>query len=179
TFCEGSSCVTRDWPFEPIDVGPPPGLPLPLTSTATILPPSAPVIARQPATIEADLRGRIDWPALPATPDHLVLEVRVPQGPVVAEVALEASPPGSGHFAGQVTLSQAGDYVVQVAAIENPGPGDLFGTALRRLTVQPASTPVATTDTGTGLPDWWPAGLAVVGLLLAGLLLLRGARNAG
>jgi hypothetical protein len=173
TICVNDSCTTGDWPFE-IRIGPPVGLPLPLVTTAALVLADSTVAARAQAAVEVDLAARVDWPEPLALPSQLILEVRVAQGPTVAEVALDRDAARLGHYAGNLSLEEPGDYVVQVAVTKEPTEGDLFGTAIRRLTVVAAADPPPTLATASGLPDWWPLGLAAIALVLAAVLILRG-----
>jgi hypothetical protein len=98
----------------------------------------------------------------------------VPQGPTVAEVDLDRDAAGGGRYTATLSLDEPGDYVVQVAVAKDPIEDELYGTAIRRLTVVAAAAPPATVDAATGLPDWWPLCLAALALVVAGVLILRG-----
>ena len=174
TICVNDACTAGDWPFE-IRVGPPTGLPLPLLTTADLVLADATLTAHATTAVEVDLAPRITWPQPLALPDRLVLEVRVPQGPTVAEIPLDREAAGGGRYTGSLSLDQPGDYVVQVAVAANPIEDDLYGTAIRRLTVVGAAEPPpATAEDSSGLPEWWPRGLAAAGLVLAVVLIVRG-----
>jgi len=63
------------------------------------------------------------------------------------------------------------------APAAGPAIEDLYGTALRRITVQPeAAAAPGPADSESGLPGWAPAGLAAGLLLLAALLIVGGRR---
>ena len=182
TICENDTCVAGDWPFRPISVGAPTGLPLPFVSTVTLDVANAAPRAHEPFEVNVDLLPRVAWPNPLTLPDALVLEVKVAQGPLLAEVPLlraGGSAASTGRYAGQVTVDVAGDVVIQVATKASPNTEDLYGTAIRRLTVQSAaSAPGPAVDgRGGGLPDWLPAALAAGGLLVALVLILGGRRR--
>jgi hypothetical protein len=170
-FCNDSGCKDLDFLFEPVEVGPPADLPLTFTSTARIVPPET-ITARQPATIEVDVQPRVAWPDPGLVlPDRLVLEVRVPRGPVLQELPIANAPADPGHYAGSLTLIEPGDYVLQLATTTNPSEAQRFGTAIVAITVAPAP---AVAPSSSGPPDWLPLALAVTGLTVAGILILRG-----
>jgi hypothetical protein len=172
-FCNDSGCADLDMLFEPIEVGPPVGLPLSFLATARIVAPQF-VTARQPALFEVDVQPRITWPAPGlAMPDRLILEVRVTRGPVVVELPIANSAADPGRYTGTLTLIEPGDYVVQLATTTDPSEAQLFGTALVPITVDPPAIP-APPATPDGLPDWWPLALAAAGLAVAALLIFRG-----
>jgi hypothetical protein len=178
TFCnDAGQCLETEYVFEPIQAGPPTDVSVALLATARLAPAGSSV-ARRPTTIEIDVQPRVDWPAPGLTlPDELVLQVRIPQGPVVTEVSASQSPADARHFTGTVTLDQPGDYVIQLASTTDPQETDLFATALIRLTVEPApAVPAPATPSG-GLPEWWPLAAAAAALILSLGLIARGGRR--
>jgi hypothetical protein len=178
SFCnDAGQCLETDFVFEPVEVGPPTDVSVALLATARLAPAESSV-ARRPTTIEIDVQPRVEWPTPGLTmPDELVLQVRIPQGPVVTEVSAGRSSADARHFTGVVTLDQPGDYVVQLARTTDPQETDLFATALIRLTVEPAAATPAPAAPSGGLPDWWPLAAAAAALILSLGLIARGGRR--
>ncbi len=180
SFCNDNGCIDQPFLFEPVEVGPPHDLRLPLISTATIAVTTATITARTPASIQVEVHPRVAWPApgldLPAT---LIAQARVPQGPILQEVELTRQGVDGGHYAGAITIDEPGDVVLQVATMANPGPEDLFGAGLVRVRVLAAAASVApTAAAGGGLPAWTPAALVVAVLGVAVVLVVAGGRRA-
>jgi hypothetical protein len=174
TVCENDVCGPRDTPILIRGVGPPPGMPLPAFATARISPPVRAIVAAEPTTIDITVEPRIRWPApglqLPAA---MWLQVREPQGAILDDVAATLVDPAAGRYRATVTFGQEGEFVVQAAAVEAAEGADLFGSSVRRVSVEGgASAPPATApgEGGDSPPGWMLA--ALVGALLAGLAIV-------
>lgn len=171
TACTDDGCERSDWIFPVVGVGPPPEAPLTTLAEADIASPDAPTVAGQPIALDVVLRPRADWdpPDFP-TPDGLVVTVRVPRGPTVAEVPASRVDGAGLAYRATVTLPEPGTYAVQVATTEAPSPREIFGSSLTTIEAEPATTPGAGGSSAPGLdPVVW------IGLLVAGALAIGAA----
>jgi hypothetical protein len=173
-FCSDAGCLDQDFLFEIAGVGPPTDVPLTAIATGHLTLSEPVVQSRAPAAVDVTVSANAPWPTAIDLPDALVVQVRERQGGVVSEVPAVATAAEPGHYTATVTLIQPGDYVVQLATTEGATPGALFGTAIAPLTVERAPVSAQPAPTTGSLPDWWPLGLAGIGLLVAALLFVRG-----
>jgi hypothetical protein len=159
----GGDCERFNGLFSVAGVGPPPGIPLTQIASGTILPPVDPVVAGLPFALEIELSPKADWePGTFRFPDSLGLDIREPRGPSVALAEATLDDPALGTYRAQVTLPLAGRFVVQVVA---PDGGD-FATAVRSITADAESTPVAPTG---GIDPLVIAATILIAALIVGL----------
>ncbi len=180
TFCaDTGSCVQQEFLFD-VAVGPPVDVKLTAFASGSLSLSAATVEARRSISIDVQVGTNVQWPGRVAYPSRLFLQVRERQGQLVLEVPAEPGQFGDGSYSGNITLDQPGDYVVQLATTAGATGADLFPEALQAFTVTPATqaTPapvLAPAGDGAAAPEWWPLALGAFGVVVAGLLFLRGA----
>ena len=177
--CTDSGCVATRTGLPIAGAGPPEGAPLPLVAAAEIQsPPPGSLVAGQATEVDIVLRPNVPWGDAFTMPDTLVLQVRVPRGPVLLDAPARLIDAASGRYRASVTLADAAQYVLQVASGPNASPVDTFATSLKNVAVaEPpaataAPTPAAPEREGdqTGLLPL--ALLAVSGAMVVGLVLV-------
>jgi hypothetical protein len=164
TACTDDGCERSDWIFPIVGVGPPPEAPLTAIADAAIATPDAVPVAGQRIDLDVVLRPRADWAAADfPTPDALVVTVRVPRGPTVAELPAPLADGASLTYRATGTLPGPGTFAVQVATRRAPNPGEIFGSSLTTLEAQPSAPPRGSSAPGLDPVVW-------IGLLVAGAL---------
>ncbi len=171
TMCDATGCSPQDTSIPISGVGPPTGVPLTAIASAVIEPPVEALFAGAPAIFGVTVQPRIAWPppGVPL-PSSIWLQVRVPQGPTLDDVAAPLVDMSAGRFAADVTFDRAGELIVQVGVIEGAEGTDLFSTAVRRVTVEAGSAPTPAgggAGGGETMPGWAVVTIAV--LLVGGL----------
>jgi hypothetical protein len=120
-------------------------------------------VAGRPFALEIELSSKADWaPGTFVFPGALGLDIREPRGPSIALAELTLDDPVLGTYRADVTLPQAGRFVVQVVA---PDGGD-FATAVASITAEAEIVPVAPTG---GLDPLVVSGAILIAALMVGL----------
>ena len=115
--CTDSGCVATSTGLPIGGTGPPTGAPLPLVAAAEIeSPPAGSLVAGRATEVDIVLRPNVPWGDAFTMPDTLVLQVRVPRGPVLLDAPARLIDAASGRYRASVTLPDASQYVLQVAS---------------------------------------------------------------
>jgi hypothetical protein len=188
TICENDVCRPDDWLFEVAGVGPPPLALFTDLAGARIDVGTAGLTAGQASDVEVVLQPNADWESL-RLPPQVVVRAHEARGPNLATASLPLVDSAGRVYAGQITIPEAGDLVLEAALDEDGGDRTRFGTSMTRVTVAPASgggaaapgsgSPVdpATSD-DEGLPAFVVVLLAVAAIAGAGVI-LAGFRSGG
>lgn len=169
-------------------VGPPPGVALPRLSTAFVDAPTQVVPVGIDATLGFSVRPRTNWPSPGLIlPTRLWLQVRIPQGAALDDVVADLDDPVTGHYTATLQFPAAGDYVVQVATVQNGGRDDLFSTSIRRVTAEDLGVPSPTGRPAPGapggardqVPGWIGPALGISGAIAVLLVVFGRRRGSG
>jgi hypothetical protein len=167
---EETGCVPIEGLFPLAGAGPPAGAAAPVVYSATIEPPAVEPAAGQAFEVIVRLEPRADWPpdAL-APPASLTLLAGEPRGPDVASA--RAEPTGSDRltYTASLTLSSAGDYVLEAAAGDGSRPADRFPLSVLPITVAEAPSALGGVAADPPLLVWLGAlgAVAIGGLAVA------------
>jgi hypothetical protein len=171
TACDETSCQSQETLFPIGGVGPPPDAPLPSIAQAEIVMDGTPT-AGQPTRVSIHLQPNEGWSGETfATPDQLILQVREPRAEVIDQVPapLGALPL---RYEAELTLTEPGDYVLEVAEDRGGADGEVFGASLIPITASAAPTQAAPDATaGPSLEALVLVGLVAFVVLAAGTLL--------
>jgi hypothetical protein len=167
--CTDDGCERSDWMFPVVGVGPPPDAALTTLAEAAIATTDSPIVAGRPIDLDIVLRPRADWEARDfPTPDGLVVTVRVPRGPTVAEVPASRVAGAGLAYRATVTLPEPGTYAVQAATTEAPSPLEIFGSSLMTIEAEPAQVPIGQGSTAQGPDPGASAALLVAAVVALG-----------
>jgi len=173
--CDATGCHRVDLLFVIAGVGPPPDAALPQIATVRIDPPVTTPTAGESVGIGMILTLKADWdPFAFAPPSALALQVSVPRGPTIDDVAAPLTDPGTLRYSASVTFPDAGRYLLEAAATTGAAGRDTFTTSLTSVNVvagqpSPVATPASDGPASAG------ADTQVDPTLVAGLLIALGA----
>ena len=137
-------------------------------------PPPGSLVAGHATEVDIVLRPNVPWGDAFTMPDTLVLQVRVPRGPVLLDAPARLIDAASGRYRASVTLPDAAQYALQVASGPNATPVDTFATSLKNVVA--AEAPAATAAPTPAAPE---RGGDQTGLLPLALLAVSGAMVVG